>query len=256
MYGMPHPAHKEKKFADLEKTIGISFSDKDLLVQAFVHRSYLNEHRDFPMAHNERLEFLGDAVLELIVTMRLFDRYLNPEGELTNWRAALVNARMCAQAAKDIGMEAYLFLSHGEARDAGTKAREYILANAFEALVGSIYLDKGYDMAEQFVTRWIIVKLPEVLELNLWVDPKSRFQESAQELLGITPTYKVLEERGPDHDKHFVVGAYLDKEKVAEGEGSSKQEAQVDAAERALAVKQWKGKKVDIMERQEGDPVG
>ena len=220
---MPVSAYEEKNFTTLEDTIGIHFRNQDLLVQAFVHRSYLNEHREFPLAHNERLEFLGDAVLELIVTKYLFDNYLNPEGELTNWRAALVNAKTCASAANDIGLEAYLFLSHGESKDAGTKAREFILANAFEAIIGAIYLDQGWDIAEQFVTRWIIVKLAEVLDLGLWMDPKSRFQESAQELLGITPTYRVLKEEGPDHDKQFVVGVYLDKEKVADLLTSSKQ---------------------------------
>lgn len=242
-------AYKEKNFKELEEKIGVTFINKDLLVQAVVHRSYLNEHRDFPLNQNERLEFLGDAVLELAVTEHLFERYGNPEGELTNWRAALVNAKTCAAAANDTGLEQFLFLSHGEAKDAGTKAREYILANAFEALIGAIYLDRGWDMAKQFVTRWIITRLPEVLDLGLWMDPKSRFQESAQELLGVTPNYKVLKEEGPDHDKHFVVGVYLEKEKVAEGEGTSKQEAQVDAADHALAIKKWKGPKVEILER-------
>lgn len=253
---MPVPAYKEKNFADLEDHLGIKFKNKDILVQAFVHRSYLNEHRDFPLAHNERLEFLGDAVLELVVTEYLFENYLNPEGELTNWRAALVNAKMCVTVANDIGMEDYLFLSHGESKDAGTKAREFILANALEALIGSIYIDQGWDMAKQFVTRWCIIKLAEVLDLGLWMDPKSRFQESSQELLGITPTYRVLQEVGPDHDKQFVVGVYLDKEKVAEGGGSSKQEAQVDAADAALRVKKWKGPKVDIIMRQGGESIG
>lgn len=248
-------AYEEKNFAVLEDAIGIVFANKDYLVQAFVHRSYLNEHREFPIGHNERLEFLGDAVLELIVTEYLFERYGNPEGELTNWRAALVNAKMCAAVANEIGIETYLFLSHGEAKDAGTKAREYILANALEALIGAIYLDQGYDFTRQFVTRWVITKLPEVLELGLWMDPKSRFQESAQEIIGITPTYRVLKEEGPDHDKHFVVGVYLDKEKIAEGEGTSKQEAQVDAAEHALKIKKWKGPKVDILERNSGNPI-
>ncbi len=253
---MPVPAYDEKNFKTFEEKIGISFKNKDLLVQAFVHRSYLNEHRDFPLAHNERLEFLGDAVLELVVTKYLFENYLNPEGELTNWRAALVNAITCAEAANEVGMEEYLFLSHGESKDAGTKAREFILANANEALIGAIYLDQGWEISEQFVTRWIIVKLPNVLDLGLWMDPKSRFQESAQELMGITPTYRVLKEDGPDHDKRFVVGVYLDKEKVAEGEGTSKQEAQVDAADHALQVKKWKGPKTDILNRKDGDPIG
>src|SRR3989338_2603955 len=179
---MVNDVYKEKKFSEFEDTIGITFRDKDMLVQTVVHRSYLNVHRDFPLDHNERLEFLGDAVLELIVTEHLFERYANPEGELTNWRAALVNAKMCARVANEIGIEQYLFLSHGESKDACTKAREYILANALEALIGAIYLDQGMAMASQFVTRWVITKLPEVLELGLWMDPKSRSEEHTSEL--------------------------------------------------------------------------
>lgn len=253
---MPISAYTEKNFSVLEDKIGIKFHDSNHIVQALVHRSYLNENRDFPLAHNERLEFLGDAVLELIVTEYLFNNYLNPEGELTNWRAALVNAKMCAQVADEIGLEPYLFLSHGEAKDANTKAREYILANALEAVIGAIYVDHGGDMAKQFVTRWIITKLPVVLEHGLWMDPKSRFQESAQENVGITPTYKIMKEDGPDHDKHFVVGVYLGKEKIAEGSGTSKQEGQTEAAEAALKVKKWPGPKINIIERTEDDPIG
>ncbi len=249
------PEYTKQKFPDLEEHIGIVFKDKNLLVQAFVHRSYLNENRDFALVHNERLEFLGDAVLELVVTEHLFERYLNPEGELTNWRAALVNAKMCAAVAAEIGFEEYLFLSHGEAKDAGTKAREYILANVTEAIIGAIYIDQGWDIAKQFVLRWIVSKLPKVLEEGLWMDPKSRFQEAAQEIVGVTPNYKVINESGPDHAKQFVVGVYLDKEKVAEGIGTSKQEAQIAAAEKALEKKDWPGPKVDIVEREEGAPV-
>ena len=138
---------QEKKFENIESAIGVTFKNKELLIQAFVHRSYLNEHRDFPLGNNERLEFLGDAVLELIVTEFLFEEYANPEGELTNWRAALVNANMLADIAYEIGMEPFLFLSHGEAKDAGTKARNYIMANTIEAVIGAIYLDQGYDMS-------------------------------------------------------------------------------------------------------------
>lgn len=253
---MPVPSYEEKEFSKLEEIIGITFTDKDLLVQALVHRSYLNENRDFPLAHNERLEFLGDAVLELSVTKALFEQYMNPEGELTNWRAALVNAKMCARVARELDLEPYLFLSKGESKDTNGKARDYILSNAVEALIGAIYLDKGWDIADQFITRWIISKLPEVLELGLWMDPKSRFQESAQEIVGVTPTYKVLSETGPDHDKQFVMGVYLGKEEVAQGEGGSKQEAQVSAAENALAKKKWKGPKVEIIKRSPGDPIG
>lgn len=253
---MPIAAYTEKNFPKLEEITGVTFKNGDLLVQALVHRSYLNENRDFPLAHNERLEFLGDAVLELVVTEFLFQNYLNPEGELTNWRAALVNAKMCALVAKEMGIEEYLFLSHGESKDANTKARDYILANAIEAIIGAIYLDQGWDMANQFITRWVITKLPQVLEEGLWMDPKSRFQESAQEIIGITPTYRVVSEDGPDHAKQFVVGIYLDKEKIAEGQGGSKQEAQVEAAENALKIKKWKGPKIDILTRKPEDPVG
>ncbi|OGH76875.1 MAG: ribonuclease III [Candidatus Magasanikbacteria bacterium RIFOXYC2_FULL_40_16] len=249
-------SYEEKKFADLEEKIGVNFKNKDYLVQSLVHRSYLNENREFPLAHNERLEFLGDAVLELVVTEYLFENFLNPEGELTNWRAALVNAKMCSVVASEIGLENYLFLSRGESKDAGTKAREYILANVLEAIIGAIYLDQGWDITKQFITRWVISKLPEVLDQGLWMDPKSRLQESAQELVGVTPTYKVLKEEGPDHDKIFVVGVYLEKEKIAEGQGGSKQEAQVEAAERALREKKWKGPKVEILNRKENDPIG
>lgn len=253
---MSVPSYEEKGFSKIEDAIGISFNNKDVLVQALVHRSYLNENRNFALNHNERLEFLGDAVLELIVTEYLFENYLNPEGELTNWRAALVNGTMCAQVAREIEMESFLFLSHGESKDENTKARDYILANALEALIGAIYIDQGWDMVKQFVTRWVITKLPEVLELGLWMDSKSRFQEAAQEIVGLTPTYKVIGEAGPDHAKEFVIGVYLDKEKIAEGKGTSKQEAQTAAADEGLKVKKWKGPKIQILKRDPGDPIG
>jgi ribonuclease-3 len=162
---------------------------------------------------------------------------------------------MLSSIAYEIGMEPYLFLSHGEAKDAGTKARDYIMANAIEALIGAIYLDQGYDMSRQFITRWVLVKLPLVLEQGLYMDAKSRFQESSQELLGITPTYKVLHEEGPDHAKNFKVGVFLDKELVATGEGTSKQEAQTDAAEMAIKAKKWKGPKINIIKRSPEDPL-
>lgn len=249
------PEVKEKNFSTLEKSIGIKFKKKDLLTQAFIHRSYLNEHHEFPLGHNERLEFLGDAVLELVVTEFLFGEYGNPEGELTNWRAALVNAKTLAGIAYEIGMEPYLFLSHGEAKDAGTKARDYIMANTIEALIGAIYLDQGYTLAQQFITRWIITKLPDILEQGLYLDAKSRFQESSQELLGITPTYRVLHEEGPDHNKIFEVGVFLDNDLVATGKGSSKQEAQTDAAENAVKAKGWKGPKINIIKRSANDLI-
>ena len=249
------PEIKAKNFPDLQAKLGIKFKEPKLLVQAFVHRSYLNEHHDFIIGNNERLEFLGDAVLELVVTEFLFKEYGNPEGELTNWRAALVNAKILASIAYEIGMEEYLFLSHGEAKDAGTKARDYIMANAIEALIGSIYMDQGYEVTQQFIARWVLTKLPYILENGLYLDAKSRFQESAQELLGITPTYKVLQEEGPDHIKSFKIGVYLDKEMIATGEGTSKQEAQTEAAEAAVKIKGWKGPKINIIKRKEEDPL-
>jgi ribonuclease III len=241
------PEIKERNFSGLQEKLGIKFKHPELLIQAFVHRSYLNEHHSFILGHNERLEFLGDAVLELIVTEFLFKEYGNPEGELTNWRAALVNAKILANIAYEIGMEEYLFLSHGEAKDAGTKARDYIMANAIEALIGAIYLDRGYEITQQFIARWILPKLPRILEEGLYMDAKSRFQESAQEIMGITPTYKVLQEKGPDHTKLFKIGVYLNKDLIASGEGTSKQEAQTEAAEAAVKIKGWKGPKINII---------
>ncbi len=249
------PEIKAKNFPSLQEKMGIKFKNPEYLVQAFVHRSYLNEHHDFILGHNERLEFLGDAVLELIVTEFLFKEYGNPEGELTNWRAALVNAKILASIAYEIGMEEHLFLSHGEAKDAGTKARDYIMANAIEALIGAIYLDQGYEITQQFITRWVLTKLPYILENGLYLDAKSRFQESAQEIMGTTPTYKVLQEEGPDHIKSFKIGVYLGKDMVATGEGTSKQEAQTEAAEAAVKIKGWKGPKINIIKREAGGPL-
>lgn len=244
-----------KDFPTLEKKLGVKFKNLEYLIQACVHRSYLNEHHDFPLGHNERLEFLGDAVVELIVTEFLFGEYGNPEGELTNWRAALVNAKTLASIAYEIGIEPYLFLSHGEAKDAGTKARDYIMANTMESVTGALYLDQGYEAAQKFIFKWVTPKLPYILENGLYMDAKSRFQESAQELVGATPSYKVLGEEGPDHAKVFKVGVYLNKELVASGEGMSKQEAQTEAAEMALKVKGWKGPHVNIIKRNSGDPI-
>ena len=226
--------------ATLEKIINVTFSNKDILTSALVHRSYLNEHTEFPLPHNERLEFLGDAVLELVVTEYLYLHYPNPEGELTNWRAALVNANMLAELAREINLESYLKLSRGEAKEANTKARQYILANAFEALIGAIYIDQGWDASKQFIKAQVLIKLPYILEHQLFLDPKSRFQEIAQEVTGITPTYKVLDEKGPDHARQFTIGLYLGDEYVASGEGTSKQEAQMAAAENGLEAKGWK----------------
>lgn len=229
-----------KDFSKFEEHIGVRFNNPDLLTQAFVHRSYLNEHPDFRLGHNERLEFLGDAVVELVVTEHLYNNYPNPEGELTNWRAALVNANTLAAIAQDdLGMEEYLYLSRGEAKDAGSKARSYILANAIEALIGAMYLDGGMEVVRGFLMRFVLSKLAYILEHHLYVDPKSRFQEAAQETAGVTPSYRVLSETGPDHAKEFEVGIYLGTELVASGKGSSKQDAQIDAARKALEVKGW-----------------
>ncbi|HAO81143.1 MAG: Ribonuclease 3 [Parcubacteria group bacterium GW2011_GWD2_43_10] len=226
-----------KDFSLLERRLGVTFSNQDLLRQALVHRSYLNENPGFNLPHNERLEFLGDAVLELVVTEHLYNNFPNPEGELTNWRAALVNAIMLSGIAADLGLEDYLYLSRGEAKDAGTKARQFILANAIEAVIGAIYLDQGTPVAAEFIKREVLVKLPEVLANKTYLDPKSRFQELAQDKVGVTPHYLVLDEQGPDHAKQFRVGLYLGEELVAEGTGSSKQEAQVAAAEAGLNQK-------------------
>jgi len=222
----------------LEEKIHTNFKNKDLLLQALTHRSYINENPKWHLDHNERLEFLGDAVLELVVTEHLYANFPNPEGELTNWRAALVNAIMLADISKNFELNNYMLLSRGEAKDTG-RARQYILANAMEAVIGAIYLDQGYDEAAKFIKRFILSELPRIIEHNLYRDAKSLFQEKAQEQVGITPNYEVIQEWGPDHARQFKVGAYLDKDLVAEGEGPSKQEAQQKAAEAALRTKGW-----------------
>ena len=226
---------------ELEEKIGVKFNNIDFLKQAVTHRSYLNEHRSYKLDHNERLEFLGDAVLELVVTEYLYKNYPNPEGELTNWRASLVNGEMLAKIARELGVEEYLLMSKGESRDTG-KARQYLLANAFEAITGAIYLDqkeKGYEKCREFIMNNVIGELPNIIENKLYMDPKSRFQEESQDKVGVTPSYKVLEEVGPDHDKKFIVGLYLNDEMIAEGKGRSKQEAQRKAAEKGLEIKGW-----------------
>lgn len=228
-----------KDFSKLEKKLNVKFKNQDLLKQALVHRSYINENPGFDLSHNERLEFLGDAVLELIVTEYLYNNYPNPEGELTNWRASLVNGQMLAKLSKKIEVEEFLYLSKGESKDTNGKARNYILANAFEALIGAIYIDKNYKAAKEFITEFLLPELPYILSHELYLDPKSKFQEMSQEKLGITPTYKVLKESGPDHDKKFQVGVYLDQELIATSMGTSKQEAQVKAADKALKKKNW-----------------
>ena len=227
-----------KDLSGLESNIDYTFDDIDFLTQAMVHRSYLNEHSDFHLGNNERLEFLGDAVLEVVVTEYLYRNYENPEGELTNWRAALVNSKMLARVADELNINDYLYLSKGESRDTG-KARQYILANSVEAIIGAVYLDGGIEPASAFIHKNILTKLPDILKNELYLDPKSKFQEIAQEKVGITPSYRVLEESGPDHDKYFKVGVFLGEELIAEGKGSSKQEAQIDSAQVALDLKNW-----------------
>lgn len=226
------------------KALGITIHDYELFRAAFTHRSYLNEQKvdpvtKKPLEHNERLEFLGDAVLELVVTEYLYAKYPGkPEGELTAIRAALVNTVSICDAAKRLGMNEYLLLSKGEAKDTG-RARDVILANVFEAFLGALYLDQGYGAARDFIADVLFSKTDEVVQKRLWQDPKSRFQEIAQEVVGVTPSYKIVGEEGPDHDKHFIAGIYIGKDKIAEGSGKSKQEAETAAARAALDAKGW-----------------
>ena len=231
---------EEKNLEKLQKNIAINFKNKILLRQAMTHRSYINEHLDTKIGHNERLEFLGDAVLEIVVTEYLFLNFKNiPEGDLTNWRASLVNAKMLHEVAGDLKIEDFLYLSKGEAKDKNKKSRQFILANAIEAIIGAIYLDQGMAVAKKFILKNIICKLDKILANHLYLDPKSHFQEKAQEVKGVTPSYKILEESGPDHAKIFKVGLYLNEELISKGQGSSKQEAQVDAARKGLKKLNW-----------------
>jgi len=218
---------------ELEDKIGMRFKDKNLLERVFIHRSYLNEHKSLNLQHNERLEFLGDAVLELVVTCFLYKNFSKPEGEMTNWRSALVKGESLSTEAKRIGLDGLIKTSRGEAKNVG-KARDLILANAFEALIGAIYLDLGFESATEFIEKNICYKINDIVEKELFYDAKSKFQEMAQDKFGITPTYENISESGPDHDKHFIVGAFLNKNKVSEGIGTSKQRAQLDAAKNAL----------------------
>ena len=226
-------------FSTFEEKIGYVFKSKALLRQAFTHRSYLNENRVPGMEHNERLEFLGDAVLELAVTEFLFTKYPErPEGDLTSFRAALVNTTSISGAATMLGMNEYLLLSRGEAKDTG-RARQIILANAFEALIGALYLDQGYEAARDFIAGQLFHKTEKIVEARRWQDAKSRLQEMAQDKEGLTPSYSSLSESGPDHDKHFVIGVFLGEKRLATGEGKSKQAAEQEAARKALEVKGW-----------------
>ncbi|HEY0964541.1 MAG TPA: ribonuclease III [Candidatus Paceibacterota bacterium] len=223
----------------LQTLLNVTFQDHTLLLTAITHRSYLNEHREATWDHNERLEFLGDAVLELVVTDHLFLKYPEkPEGELTAIRAALVNTVSLCNAAEKLGVNQYLLMSKGEAKDVG-RARQYILANVFEACIGAIYLDQGYDKAKEFIADRLFGRTDEIVRKRLWQDAKSRFQELAQEHVSITPTYETVGQTGPDHDRVFTVGVFLRHEKIAEGTGRSKQEAEQQAAERAIEAKGW-----------------
>lgn len=213
--------------------LGFEFRNIELLLTAFTHRSYLNEHRKTVKEHNERLEFLGDAVLELVVTEYLYANFPEPEGILTNWRSALVRTESISAAAKRFEFENLLRLSRGEKR--GTdRARAQILANCYEAVIGAIYLDQGYEQARRFIEASLIVTFQEILKTGSWMDPKSHLQETVQSQVGHTPVYKVLAEEGPDHDKTFTVGVFIDGTLRGEGTGPSKQAAQQQAAEEAL----------------------
>lgn len=236
---MAQHALNGKDFKKFEEIIGITFKDQDLLVQAFTHRSFLNENRSLKLEHNERLEFLGDAVLELAVTDFLYKKFpQKPEGQLTAFRSALVNANTLAEIASTLEFNSFLLLSRGESKDMG-RARQYILANTIEAVIGSLYLDQGYKAADGFIEKFILSRFDDIYKSGAWIDAKSHFQEKAQEHLGSTPVYKTLKEFGPDHDKRFSVGVYVNDYLIADGEGKSKQDAEQAAALKGLKAKGW-----------------
>jgi ribonuclease-3 len=229
----------QTELTKLQKVLKVSFKDSGILLTAITHRSYLNEHREATWDHNERLEFLGDAVLELVVTDYLFAKYPEkPEGELTAIRAALVNTVSLSAASEKLGVNQFLLMSKGEAKDVG-RARQYILANVFEACIGAIYIDQGYDAAKEFIAERLFPKTEEIVREKLWQDAKSRFQELSQEHASVTPTYETVSQSGPDHDRVFTVGVFLRREKIAEGVGRSKQEAEQEAAKKAAEAKGW-----------------
>ena len=216
-----------------KEKLGYDFENIDLLVTALTHRSYLNEHKKSASEHNERLEFLGDAVLELVTTDFLFSNYDKPEGILTAWRSALVRTESIGAAGERLGYEKLIRMSRGE-KQGSARARQQILANAFEATTGAIYLDKGYEAAKKYITDNILSTLPQILEEESWRDPKSYLQQISQARDGFTPIYKVLKEDGPDHDKNFTLGVFVGDKKMGEGEGPSKQTAQQEAAREAI----------------------
>lgn len=228
-----------ERIGKFEEKIKYLFKNKELIAQAFTHRSYLNENKDFKLPHNERLEFLGDAVLELVVTEYLYGEYpKKTEGELTSIRAALVNTVSLASLGQDLGIDAHMLMSKGEAKDKG-RARGVILANAFEALIGAIYLDGGYKSAQKFLNQVLLIKTEDIVKHALWQDPKSVLQEKAQEIEGVTPSYKTINQTGPDHAKRFSVAVYFGTKVAGRGTGMSKQEAETAAAKDALAKSKW-----------------
>lgn len=229
----------EADLIKLQELLGVKFNDTNVLLSAITHRSYLNEHREATQEHNERMEFLGDAVLELVVTDYLYNKFKDkPEGELTAIRASLVNTVSLSESSTKLGVNDYLLMSKGEAKDTG-RARSYILANAFEALIGALYIDQGYDASKEFIASHLFQKTAKIVDKRLWQDAKSRFQELAQEHTNTTPTYETLDQTGPDHDRIFTVGVYIGKEMVAKGKGRAKQEAEQAAAEAAIEAKGW-----------------
>jgi len=225
-----------RDLTEFMKKLGVTYNDQSFLETALTHRSFLNENKSVK-EHNERLEFLGDAVLELVVTEYLYRNYPNPEGELTNWRSALVKTETISDVSRELGVEEYLLMSKGESKSFG-RSRQLLLANSFEAISGSIYLDQGYDAARDFITKNLLTRLDYIIKERLYVDPKSEFQELAQEHEGVTPRYEVISEEGPDHNKKFLVGVFVGDTKWGEGAGSSKQAAQQAAA--IAAVKKFK----------------
>jgi ribonuclease-3 len=226
-------------FGQFEKKANVVFKNKNLLKQAFIHRSYINENKNSGLDHNERLEFLGDAVLELVVTDYLYQKYPEKtEGDMTAYRSALVNATTCAEVATNLDVNNFLLLSKGEMKDTG-RARQYILANTLEAIIGAIYLDQGYEKSKEFIYEHISPLIEGIIKKGSWIDAKSLFQEKAQEIEGVTPVYKTTKETGPDHDKQFIVGVYLNRDLIASGQGKSKQDAEQDAARKALEAKGW-----------------
>ncbi len=225
----------------LAKQIGVEFRDITLLRTAVTHRSFLNENKGAGMEHNERLEFLGDAVLELVVTSYLFRKYpKKQEGELTAYRSAIVNTMSLIKVAEHVGLNEFILLSKGEAKDTG-RARSVILANAVEAVIGAIYMDQGYNPAANFISEQVleVIDIEDIVKKKSWIDAKSKFQEMAQEKEGVTPSYKTLKETGPDHDKKFTLGVFLKDVQIGSGTGQSKQEAEQQAAEKALKEKGW-----------------